>query len=191
MRGAGGDYERVAELLAEAGITLPPVPESLQKQLKERHDWWFSTRTSKATPYELLHYARKAMEGAAPDYALIAKVGPPASPAMHYFLVQAPLQLFIQIAYGDVGRARSVAVLSQCFELAHRLVAATPAAARRGKLTADGRLTVVASDLCEGFWEIAMGTERGVQPGRGRGGKLGARRGPVEILEEALRWCRT
>jgi len=187
--GASGDYGRVEGLLAEAGISMPPVPPALERQLKERHEWWFSSRTSKATPHDVFHYARKAMEGAAPDYVLIAKAGPPETPAIHYFLVQAPLQLFIQIAYGDAGRARAVALLNRCFDLAHRLATAAPAATRRGRLSADGRLTILASDVAEGFWEVAMSTERGVQPGRG--GRARARQGPLEILEEALRWCRT
>jgi hypothetical protein len=189
MRGAGGDSERVETLLAAAGITLPPIPESLEKQLKERHEWWFSSRTSKATPFQLLHYVRKAMEGASADYVLIALAGPPGSPAMHYFLVQAPLQLFVQIGWAEAGRARSAAVLNQCFELAHQLAAAAPAAVRRGRLMPDGRLTVVASDVQEGFWEVAMGTERGIQPSRSGRRMARAKLRPEEILGEAVRWC--
>jgi len=186
------EYGRLESLLAEAGLAVPPLPDGADARLKEREDACFSTRAFKESPINLQHYARKAIAGASPDYVLVARVGQGAdSCAMHYFLVQGPLQLFLQLAYGSpAGRDRSATQINECFTLAHELVAAVPQALRAGRLPGSGRLTVVASDLVESFWEVAAAGERASQPGRPPRGKTKDVRRPRHILEEAVRWCR-
>jgi len=190
---AGGDYARVEALLLEAGLRMPPMPDAALTRLKEREEWCFSTRAFKVPPYDIQHYVRKAMAGASPDYVLIAQAGRAGTAhAMHYFLVQGPLQLFLQIGWDEfsTGRERSTALVNECFGLAHHLVDATAEAIRRGRLTRDGRLTVVASDLEGGFWEVARRGERGTRPtAHTRRSPRGAV-APPEILRQAWRWCR-
>ena len=190
---SGGDYARVEGLLAEAGLTMPPMPEMAEARLKEREDDCFSTRTFKESPANLLHYVRKAIGGVSPDYVLVAlgRDGRTAD-ALHFFLVQGPLQLFLQIGWGGAGaaRERATALVNDCFALAHQLVEAVPHALRKGRLAPTGRLTVVGSDLGESFWEVAQADERADRPSRPLRGKNRAARGPREVLEEALRWCR-
>jgi hypothetical protein len=190
---SGGDYARVERLLAEAGLTMPPMPEMAEARLKEREDDCFSTRTFKASPADLLHYVRKAFEGVSPDYVLVAlgRDGRTAD-ALHFFLVQGPLQLFLQIGRGGAGasRERATALVNGCFALAHQLVEAVPHALRKGRLAPTGRLTVVGSDLGESFWEVAQADERADRPSRRLRGKNRAAQGPREALEEAIRWCR-
>jgi len=190
---SGGDYARVEGLLAEAGLTMPPMPEMAEARLKEREDDCFSTRTFKESPANLIHYVRKAIGGVSPDYVLVAlgRDGRTAD-ALHFFLVQGPLQFFLQIGWGGAGaaRERAATLVNGCFALAHQLVEAVPHALRKGRLARTGRLTVVGSDLGESFWEVAQADERADRPSRPPRGKSRAAQGPREAIEEALRWCR-
>jgi hypothetical protein len=192
-RDSGRDLARLEALLSEAGLTMPPMPADAESRLKEREEWCFSTRGFKVSPFDLLHHVRKAIGDASPDYVLVARAGSgPNREAMHYFLVQGPLQVFLQVGWGKTSNEqdRATKLTSECFALAHDLVAAVPQTLRRGRLSREGRLTVVGSDLGESFWEVAQSDERGSQPGghpRGRGRNL---RSPLEVLTEALGWCR-
>ena len=193
---SGGDFARVERLLAEAGLTMPPMPEMAEARLKEREDDCFSTRTFKVSPADLLHYVRKAIGGVSPDYVLVAlgRDGRTAD-ALHFFLVQGPLQLFLQDGLGRrLGRP------AQAGDGAgQRLLRLGPSTGRGGPRTPcgraglrrAGRLTVVGSDLGESFWEVARRRdERGERPSRPLRGKNRGARGPREVLEEAVRWCR-
>ncbi len=185
---AGGDYTRVEALLAEAGLSMPPMPEAALTRLKEREDWCFSTRTVKVSPGEMRHYVRKAVAGASPDYVLIAQTGQGSGPsAMQYFLVQGPLQLFLQIGWGG---PRAAVLVNECFALAHQLVEAVPEAIRRGRLPRRGRLTVVASDRDPGFWEVATSGEQAHQPSPPARRVPRGAPDPRRVLGEAVAWCR-
>ena len=192
VKGESGDYARVEALLAESGVAMPPMPADARTRLKEREEWCFCTRAFKMSPSDVHHFVRKAIAGVSPDYVLIAQAGHGVgSSALYYFLVQGPLQLFLQIGWGggSAERERSAALLNECFALAHRLVGAIPEALRRGRLPRQGRITVVGSSLGEGFWEVAAAGERASQPGGPPRGKARRGIGPQEILEEAVLWC--
>ena len=192
-KGESGDFARVEALLAESRVDMPPMPADAGTRLKEREEWCFCTRSFKVSPSELQHFVRKAIAGVSPDYVLIAQAGHGiGSSALYYFLVQGPLQLFLQIGWGggSAERERSTALLNECFALAHRLVGAIPEALRRGWLPRQGRITVVGSSPGESFWEVAAAGERASQPGGPPRGKTRSGIGPREILEEAVLWCR-
>jgi hypothetical protein len=193
VKDESGDYARVEALLAESGVAMPPMPADARTRLKEREEWCFCTRGFKLPPSELMHFVRKAIAGVSPDYVLIARAGHGVgSSALHYFLVQGPLQLFLQIGWGggSAEKERSTVLINECFALAHRLVGAIPEALRRGRLPRQGRITVVGSNLGDGFWEVAVAWERASQPGGSPRGKTRSGIGPRETLEEAVRWCR-
>lgn len=186
------EYGRLETVLSEAGIAMPPLPDGAEARLKERRDACFSTRAFRESPLDLQHFVRKAIAGASPDYVLIARVPQGVgSCVLHYFVVQGPLQIFLQLACGSAaGRDRSATSANECFGLAHELVAAVPRALGAGRLSRSGRLTVVGSDLVESFWEIAATGEHATQPGRPSREKAKNVRKPRQVLEEAVRWCR-
>jgi len=190
-KGRSREYGRLEAMLAEAGLSMPPLPAGAEARLKEREDDWFSTRAFKESPASMQHYVRKAITGVSPDYVLVARVGRgTAACAIHYFLVQAPLQIFLQLACGSrPGQDRATLAINECFELTHELVAAVPRALRSGRLPAAGRLTVVASDRTDSFWEIASAGERAGQAARPARVKTHDARTPRQVLEAALRWC--
>ena len=190
--GRSTDYGRLEALLAEVGLPMPPMPDGADARLKERGEWCYSTRALKESPLNVQHYVRKAIAGASPDYVLVARVGHGAeSCVMHYFLVQGPLQVFLQVGRGSpAAGGRSTASVNECFALTHELVAAVSQALGAGRLPRAGRLTVVGSDRIESFWEVAAAGERPVQVGRATRGRSQDARSPRRILEEAVRWCR-
>jgi hypothetical protein len=188
-----GDFGRVEAMLAEAGVRMPPMPADAESRLKEREEGCFSTRTFKVSPAELLHYVRKAIGGVSPDYALIAIARlADGGDGLHYYLVQGPLQLFLQLRWGTgpAERERAAAAVAECFALAHELVAVVPQSLRRGLLDRTGRITIVGTEVGEGFWEVARleGRETRLWKPRSKG-RVSHK--PREILEEALVWCRT
>lgn len=191
-KGRSREFGRLEAMLAETGLSMPPMPADAEARLKERKDSYFSTRAFKESPVNLQHYVRKAIAGVSPDYVLVARVGQGTSPcAMHYFLVQGPLQVFLQLACGSqAGRDGATLLLNECFSLVHELVAAMPHVLRTGRLPGSGRLTVVASDRTESFWEMAGAGERAGQAARPAGVKTHEARTPRQVLEAALGWCR-
>jgi hypothetical protein len=191
-KGRSREYARLGELLAEAGLSMPPMPKDAEARLKEREDACFSTRTFKESPVNMQHYVRKAITGVSPDYVLVARVGHGTNAcAIHYFLVQGPLQVFLQLACGSqAGQDRATLAVNECFSLAHDLVAAVPHLLRAGRLPASGRLTVVASDRTDSFWETASAGERAGRAARPARVKTHDARTPRQVLEAALGWCR-
>lgn len=191
-KGRSREYARLEAMLAETGLSMPPLPSDAEARLKEREDACFSTRAFKESPVNMRHYARKAITGVSPDYVLVARVGHGAEAcAIHFFLVQGPLQVFLQLACGSpAGQDGATTDVNECFGLLHEVVAAVPRALRSGRLAATGRLTVVASDRSESFWEIASAGERGGQAARPARVKTHDARTPRQVLEAALRWCR-
>jgi len=189
-----GDYGRLEGLLAEAGLAMPPMPAMAEARLKERGEWCFSTRTFKEPPSSLLHYVRKAIGGASPDYVLVASVGEDPEPSvLHYFLLQGILQLFVQIGWNgrETAPGRSNDLARECLDLARDLVVSVPGALHRGLLDPGGRLTVVATDRGESFWETASAVGRLLQTSRSSRRLTRNLSGPREVLTEAVRWCRT
>lgn len=179
-------------MLAEMALSMPPMPADAEDRLKEREAWCFSTRSLRVSPSDLAHHARKAIGGASPDYVLVALAGQglPRT-ALHYFLVQGPLQIFLQVGWAEAPaeRDRATGLVNDCFTLADQLVTAVPQALRKGRLSREGRLTVVASDLCDCFWEVAVPGARAKQPGRMSHSKGRNMRGPRDVLAEAVAWC--
>ena len=191
-KGRNREYGRLEAMLADAGLSMPPMPSDAETRLKEREDDCFSTRAFKESPVNIQHYVRKAITGASPDYVLVARAGHGSGAcALHYFLVQGPLQLFLQLACGSAeAQDRAAVMAAECFGLARELVAAVPRALRAGLLPAAGRLTVVASDRTRSFWEVAGEGERVGQAARPAHVKTHEARTPRQALEAALRWCR-
>ncbi len=191
-KGRSREYGRLEAMLAAAGLSMPPMLPDAEMRLKEREDACFSTRAFKEPPVNMQHYVRKAIIGVSPDYVLVAceRYGTSAC-AIHYFLVQRPLQVFLQLTCGNqTGEDRSTKAVNECFGLTHELVAAVPHILRAGRLPASGRFTVVASDLSESFWEIASAGGRAGQAARPASVETHTARTPQQALEAAVRWCR-
>lgn len=193
QRGARGDHARLETLLVEAGLAMPPMPETAEARLKERGPGCFSTRTFKESPANLRHFVRKAIGGASPDYVLVACLSePPPGPVLHYYLVQGLLQLFVQVGWGGAGTEPGGATgpARACLTVARELVMAVPGALYGGLLDPGGRLTVVATDRGDSFWETASAAGRLLVTTRSSQRKARNLPGPREVLAGALDFCR-
>lgn len=83
-------------------------------------------------------------------YVLLAHAGHGInSYALHYYLVQRPLILFLQVGWGGAyaHEAKDAAAVNECFRLCHELVAAVDAAVKKGALRLEAKVPVVAADF--------------------------------------------
>ena len=168
----------------EAALALPPIPVSLAPQLQERRDWCFSTKPLILSPYAFDDFVREGIRPDAPDSLVLAHAGHGVnSYALHYYLVQHPLRVFLQLAWGGAyDDAAAKERVNRCFELARRLVAALDQVRQAGRFQPGARFIVVASDFYGGYW---------LKPGEGLPERLGENPAqPVEaILAEAVEWA--
>ena len=176
--------ELLMRLFADAGLVLPPIPANLASQLIERRDWCFSTTPLERSPYAFDDFVREGIRPEVPDSLVLAHAGHGVnSYALHYYLVQRPLRVFLQLAWGGVyDDAAAKERVNRCFDLAHRLVAALDQAGQADRFRPGARFIVVASDFYCGYW-----TKPGEKPPK-RLGEDPAQ--PVEaILTEAVEWA--
>ena len=170
--------ERARQLFRYDGLAFPAIPDELASRLKELGPWLFSSRSIKMSPYNLEHFVREPA-GRAGDYVVLAHSGHGVnSYAIQYYLVHGCLRMFLHLGWGGayMDAGAEAAKISECFELADRLVQKAEAV---GKLDHDGRLTVVVSDFYGSYW-LAPGKRR-PKPEEGSE-KL------TEVLNEAVHW---
>lgn len=110
------------------------------------------------SPYNPQRYVAESEEAQVEDYALLAHSGHGVnSDAIHYYLVQDKLRMFLQLLWGGayMDARQSAAKIRERFSMADRLVAATQTV---GKFQPGGRLTMVVSDFYGGLL-AASGTK--------------------------------
>jgi hypothetical protein len=172
------DIENARQLLQEAGLAFPTIPEQLAARLKERGRWLFSTREIDESPYNISHYVNEFIEADVDDYAILSHSGHGAnSYALQYYLVRGALGMFLHLEWGGVymDAQRTTAKIRDCFSLADRIVEAVHTAA---KLRHGERVTIVGADFYGSYW---------LPPGHERQ-KEGRSRSPAEVLTEVLHW---
>ena len=141
---------------AEQSLPFPPLPENFAGKLQPFGESVFSTRDLEYGPYSLESYSGEIRDGnAVDDYAVVGFDGHGMNSwAAHYFLVEGPLALFIQIgwggAYTEEDEAR--ADIEEAFNFAKSLQGAMQRAAAQGHIPAGERLVVVISDITESAW---------------------------------------
>lgn len=146
------DFARARAQFSGAGLPVPAIPAPLAGKLAEREVWVFSTRTLDVSPYELDHYVAEVEAGGVQDYAVLAHAGHGCnSYAIHYYLVNGPLRLFLQLAWGGAygNREEDASRIGACFDLADRIGAAVQAG---GVLDSKGHLKIVGSDFYGSYW---------------------------------------
>jgi len=142
--------EAARALFADAKLPFPTVPAEFHSHFHEVDKWHFEANAPKGHPYNMDAYIRRARRSAVNDFVVLAHAGHGVnSYAIHYFVVQKPLAVFLQIGWGGVymDAARSVALVTRCFALTDSLVAAVAEARATRRLTEDERIIVTASDF--------------------------------------------
>src|SRR5690349_18098198 len=97
------DLEKARQLFHDAGLAFPTIPERFAAGLRERRRWRYATREVTVWPYFIQRYVAEFDEGGAPDYLLLSHEGHGVnSYAMHYFVVDGALGMFLQMSWGGV-----------------------------------------------------------------------------------------
>lgn len=140
----------VRQIFEQSDLPFPPIPAALEDEFQIYGRWFFGTRFPlPASPYMgVREFIAEFERGDAPDYLLIVHDGHGSnSYGLHFYLVQGPLGIFLQLPWGgvytDPDHAR--AYIAKCFDGAERLISAASGAVARGQLTSATPLTLVVS----------------------------------------------
>lgn len=156
--------EKARAQFTREGLPFPPVPAPLEARLRAAGEHVFATREIAMGPYSIEHFTAEIDKAPSPaDYALLGFDGYGIDNwAVHYYLVEDALALFVQLPWGgaytdaDEARARIVRV----FAWAQRLQARVRQA-REQALIPDGRrlVAVVSTFVPARFaWLPALGS---------------------------------
>lgn len=148
--------EKARALFATEGLPFPPLPAELASALREARPNIFATRPVEIPPYTLAAYSLEVQtEPAVASYALIGFDGHGINSwAVHYYLVDDALALFIQLPWGGAyiepdDARRTIEVV---FAWAEKLQAETRRARRDGLIPPGWRLLVVGSHFDDSGW---------------------------------------
>ena len=148
--------DKVKALFADEDLPFPPVPETLAQQLSAQGKYIFTTRKLSIAPYRLEHYSGAVADSpVSEDYAVIGFNGYGMNSwAMHYYLVQPGIALFIQLPWGgayiDVDKARHT--IADTLQWAENMQTSLQRALAEGLLPANWRMLIVISKFTESGW---------------------------------------
>jgi hypothetical protein len=173
-------------IFAREDLPFPPLPPAMAPALMKCTDNVFATRKLEQTPYLLEHFRSEVRREAVADYALVGFDGHGVNSwAVHYYLVDGALALFMQLAWGgaymDPAEAREA--IATAFAWAERLQERIRQASTQGLIPAGWRLLVVASEFAQPGWAWSPPPQPDPKPldyVRQRPGKL------MAMVDEAL-----
>jgi hypothetical protein len=142
-------------IFTREALPFPPLPPAMTPALIQCSDNVFATRKLEQTPYLLEHFRGEVRREVVADYAIVGFDGHGVNSwAVHYYLVDDALALFIQLAWGGVytDAAEARELIAEAFEWAARLQERVREASKRGLIPRDWRLLVVASEFAEPGW---------------------------------------
>jgi hypothetical protein len=175
------DIEKARQVFEKAGLAFPTIPEKLAEQLKEQSKWVFSTRPIDVWPYLLHSYVEEAEKSEVDDYAVLCHAGHGVnSYAIHYYLVQDSLRMFLQLGWGGIysDEGKDTARIRDCFLLADQI---SSVAKTVGRFRAGNHLTVVVSNFGGSYW---------LPPGKTRRENDKRCEDPLAMLKEVLAWVK-
>lgn len=151
----GTDAVDVARLEFEVlGVPFPPVPAPFVADFGWVAEQIYGTREDRPNPYDLVRYVEEVTAASPADYVLVGRDGHGInSQAMHYYCVEGPLALFVQLGFGGAytpgGNKERI---TSVFAAAADLRTAVATARAHGRLAPDERLLVVQSDFHGARW---------------------------------------
>lgn len=147
----GAPAIEVARVIFEKeGLQFPPIPTPFDEQFQLYGSWFFGTRYDlPASPYMgIQRFIEEFEQGHAPDYLIVLHDGHGFNSwGMHFYLVQGPLGIFLQLPWGGVYTNAEIASeqIAHCLDSAQRLINAAREATLRGQLTPATLVTLVIS----------------------------------------------
>jgi hypothetical protein len=137
-------------------LPFPPVPAPLAALLQAHGASWFATRAVASSPYDFDRFVGEVeAQPTLPDYAVVGFDGHGSNSwAVHFYLVDRGLALFVQLPWGgaylDAEPAR--AEIAELFDWAAALQARLRIAEAAGKIPPGMRLQVAASRFGRAGW---------------------------------------
>ena len=159
-----GGIQEARRLLAEAKLGFPPIPGGLERELKERGTWCFSTKPLEASPYDFAWWQERLRDPTEPNQLVLAHDGHGInSYAISYYLVHNDMRLLLQLAWGGVymDPAQSTAQVRDAFSV---LKEAWPRLEQRFADGARSDLRMFAHSDFYGGLEVRGGTVERFQP---------------------------
>ncbi|MBK8964129.1 MAG: hypothetical protein IPM75_13880 [Candidatus Competibacteraceae bacterium] len=139
-------------LFAAEGLPFPELPPALAGQMQPFGELLFGTRDPETGPYALDVFRDAVYEQPVTDYALLGFDGHGINSwALHYYLVQGPLALFVQLPWGGayIDPAAAKQRIGDAFALAATLTAELAVAQAARALPGGVRLVVTDSQFVE------------------------------------------
>lgn len=161
-RSALDDLREAIHQFESEGLPFPPVPTALRASVRSLSPWVYGTRSDARGLYELAWFVEEAEHGRAAPYVMLGHAGYGFNSwAIHFYVVQPPLALFIQSQWGNAFADRDEATreLTARFALAATLMEAAQQARQAGALPPSARLFVVVSDFYGSRWKKVMDDE--------------------------------
>lgn len=150
----------IAETFREADLPSPPIPSRFESSLQALGSWWFATNDVSPAAMYLFEtdFLLTLLTGHVDDFVAVSHAGHGAnSYALSYFLVDGPLALLLQTAWGGVYTdvERAVAAWRLLVSHVERLIQAAQSATAVKAGRAEERLVVVNSDFRgSGSWAL-------------------------------------
>lgn len=150
------DLQRAKDFFREQGLEFPQIPDQFLSQLREYSPTIYSTRELQSPPYDMEVHVQELFDSQhSTNYALLAVDGHGVNSwAFHYFLLDGPLALFIQLpwgsAYTQTENARKR--INQAIRRSNILSREIGRLERSKSLPTGRRLVVVVSPWAETRW---------------------------------------
>jgi hypothetical protein len=148
--------EQVRSLFAADDLPFPPLPPEATAALREVAPNVFATRQLEAPPYTLEAYRHEVLTSPTmPNYAVVGFDGHGINSwAVHYYLVDDALALFIQLAWGGayVDADQASRGITGVFAWAEKLQAEIRRTRSDGLIPPGWRLLVVVSQFAQSGW---------------------------------------
>lgn len=156
------DLSKAVRQFESEGLPFPPVPPALRASVRSLSSWVYGTRSDARELHELAWFVEEAEHGQAAPYVMLGHAGYGFNSwAIHFYVVQPPLALFIQSQWGGVfvDRREATRELTARFALAATLMEAAQQARQTGALPPPARLFVVVSDFYGSRWKTVADDE--------------------------------
>ncbi len=149
--------EEAKTLFTEEGLSFPYIPEEMIASVQKLKPWIFGTRLDAPSPYQIAKFVQEIETKSVENYLIFGHAGYGTNSwAMHYYLVENSLALFIQTAWGGIYTENETAIpnIAYRFTEAEKLIKIVEAKEKQGKIASSQRLIVVVSDFYNSGWKF-------------------------------------
>ena len=149
--------EQAKSLFAKEELPFPLIPTELADRLQKLAPWVYSTRADIPNLYDLEWFVQEIEDHTPEDYVGLGHAGYGFNTyAIHYYLVQHPIAVFLQVGWGGAYTDNSAAAkrLEGYFAEITSMFEQASQAQEAGKLKTSAIIALVLSDFYGSRWTI-------------------------------------